>query len=127
MELRRAMIVMAGGALGAYARYAVGGWFAARYGPVFPWGTLVINLAGSFVLGLFVGARDSGHYALDPVWTLLFAIGFLGAFTTFSTFTVETMHLITLRSFILAGANVLGSVALGLLAAGLGLLLGRAV
>jgi fluoride exporter len=127
MELRRAMIVMAGGALGAYARYAVGGWFAARYGPVFPWGTLVINLAGSFVLGLFVGARDSGHYTLDPVWTLLFAIGFLGAFTTFSTFTVETMHLITLRSFILAGANVLGSVALGLLAAGLGLLLGRAV
>lgn len=127
MELRRALIVMVGGAVGTYARYAVGGWFAARYGPVFPWGTLVINLTGSFVLGLFVGVRDGGHFALGPAWTLLFAIGFLGAYTTFSTFTVETIHLMSLRSFLLAGANVLGSVVLGLLFAGLGLMLGRAL
>jgi CrcB protein len=125
MELRRALIVMAGGALGAYARYAVGGWIAARYGPVFPWGTLVVNLTGSFVLGLFVGVRDGAHYVLSPAWTLLFAIGFLGAYTTFSTFAVETIHLMSLRSFLLAGVNVLGSVALGLLFAGLGLMLGR--
>jgi fluoride exporter len=127
MELRGALIVMAGGAIGAYARYAVGGWFMARYGPVFPWGTLVINLTGSFALGLFVGARDGAHYAISPAWTLLFAIGFLGAYTTFSTFAVETIHLISLRGFLLAAANVLASVALGLLVAGLGLTLGRAL
>jgi CrcB protein len=125
MELRGALIVMAGGAIGAYARYVVGGWFAARYGPMFPWGTLVVNLTGSFTLGLFVGARDGGHYALSPAWTLLFAVGFLGAYTTFSTFAVETVHLISLRSYLMAAANVLGSVALGLLVAGLGLMLGR--
>jgi CrcB protein len=127
MEFRRALIVMAGGALGAYARYALGGWVAARMGPVFPWGTLVVNLTGCFILGLFLGVRDGDHFAPHPAWTLLFAIGFLGAYTTFSTFAVETIHLVSLRSFLLAAANVVGSVLLGLLAAAVGLALGRAL
>jgi fluoride exporter len=125
MELRRALLVMLGGAVGAYARYALGGWITARTGAVFPWATLIINLSGSFLLGLFVGVRDSDHIALSPGWTLLIAIGFLGAYTTFSTFSVETIHLVSLRSFMLAGANVLASVALSLIAAGIGLALGR--
>src|SRR5688572_1408192 len=121
MELQRALLVMLGGALGSLTRYALGGWIIAYTGAVFPWATLLINLTGSFVLGVFVGARDSGHFAFNPLWTPLFAIGFLGGYTTFSTFTVETMHLLSLRSYLLAGANILGSVALGLLAVGLGL------
>jgi CrcB protein len=127
MELQRALLVMFGGALGAYTRYALGGWITAHTGAVFPWATLLINVTGSLVLGIFVGVRDSDHFTLSPAWTPLFAIGFLGGYTTFSTFTVETMHLISLRSYLLASANVLGSVALGLLAAGLGLVLGRAL
>jgi fluoride exporter len=126
-DVRRALVVMLGGALGAYARWALGGWITERAGPVFPWGTLVINLTGSFLLGLFVGVRDSDHYVVHPAWTLLFAIGFVGAYTTFSTFTVETMQLVSLRSFLLAAANVIGSVVLGLIAAGLGMVIGRAL
>jgi CrcB protein len=125
MAWQRALLVMLGGALGAYLRYVLGGWIASQTGTIFPWATLIINLTGSFVLGVFVGVRDGDHYAMHPAWTPLLAIGFLGGYTTFSTFSVETMHLISLRSYLLASANVLGSVALGLLAAGLGLLLGR--
>jgi fluoride exporter len=119
--------VMLGGAMGAYCRYALGGWINARTGAVFPWGTLVINLTGSLILGLFVGIRDGDHFAVRPLWTHLFAIGFLGAYTTFSTFTAETMALVSLRSFLLAGANVVGSVVVGLMAAAAGLLIGRAL
>ncbi len=125
MELQRTLLVMLGGALGAYSRYALGGWIRERAGAVFPWDTLFINLTGSLVLGLFVGVRDGGHFVLQRAWTLLFAIGFLGAYTTFSTFAVETMNLVSLRSYLLAGGNILGSVAFSLIAAALGLLLGR--
>jgi CrcB protein len=121
------VLVMLGGALGAYCRYALGGWITTRTGAVFPWGTLVINLTGSLVLGLFVGMRDGDHFTIRPGWTQLFAIGFLGAYTTFSTFTVETMALVSLRSVLLAVGNVIGSVALGLAAAAAGLILGRAL
>ena len=116
-----------GGFLGANARYWLGVWFEARaQGGQFPWATLVINVTGSFLLGLFM-ALDVERLALPraPVLRLLFAVGFLGAYTTFSTFTYETLALAETGAPGRAFGNVLGSVAAGLLAAWLGMALGR--
>ncbi len=85
-----------GGFLGANARYLLGGFISERWGAVFPYGTFVINITGSFILGFFMA------YAQDRPWVepgarLLFAVGFVGAYTTFSTFEYETMRLLQER------------------------------
>ena len=118
--------VMVGGALGAAARYLVGGW-ARRFGPIFPWGTLIINLSGCLILGIFSGLRLAGRYAVPAFLTPAFGIGFVGAYTTFSTFAVETVLLIQEHSPLLAFSYVAASVVAGLIAAGLGLVVGRAI
>jgi fluoride exporter len=123
--MKQMLWVGLGGFLGANARYLVGGWVAARLGSVFPYGTFVINVTGSFLLGTVVGVLD--FHVLSPAVRLAVAVGFIGAYTTFSTFTYETVRLIEDGSWLLAGANVLGSVLVGLLAAGAGLAAGRAV
>jgi CrcB protein len=114
-----------GGFIGANARYLLGAWIAARLGTTFPYGTFVINVTGSFILGAIMGLLD-GH-VLAPAVRLSLAIGFVGAYTTFSTFTYETLRLIEDGSLLLATANVAGSVVLGLLAAVAGLAAGRAL
>ncbi|MBI3770926.1 MAG: fluoride efflux transporter CrcB [Deltaproteobacteria bacterium] len=114
-----------GGILGANARYLLAGWVAARLGAVFPYGTLLINVSGSFVLGLLMGVLE-GH-ALSPVVRLSVGIGFLGAYTTFSTFTYETVRLLEEGSILLGSANAFGSLAVGLLAVLGGLAIGRVV
>src|SRR3990172_2073762 len=97
-----------GGFLGAIARYLIGGWIMGSGRFAFPWGTLVINVTGSFVLGLFF-ALAIERYGIDGFWRPFFAIGFLGAYTTFSTFSLETMNLVESGSFLLATLNVLAS------------------
>ena len=92
-------------------------------GTVFPYGTLAINVSGSFVLGVIMGLLD-GH-TLAPAVRLSTAIGFVGAYTTFSTFTYETMRLLESGAALLAGMNVIGSVLSALGAALLGLATGR--
>ena len=87
------LLVGLGGFLGAIARYALGGWAAEKWGGGFPYRTLLINVSGSFVLGLFLAVTAS-RLPLDPRWRLFFAVGFLGAYTTFSTFTYETVQLL---------------------------------
>jgi CrcB protein len=115
-----------GGFLGANARYWLGVWFEGRSRGPFPWATFAINVSGSFLLGLFmVLALERGVLPRAPVLRLLFAVGFLGAYTTFSTFTYETLVLAETGSPGRAFANVAGSVAAGLLAAWLGLAVGR--
>jgi CrcB protein len=114
-----------GGFLGANARYLLGLWVAARVGTTFPYGTFVINVTGSFVLGVVMGLLDA--HVLAPAVRLSLAIGFIGAYTTFSTFTYETLRLIEDGSVLLAGANVVGSVVVGMLAAVAGLAAGRAL
>jgi len=114
-----------GGFVGANARYLLGGWIAARVGTAVPYGTFVINISGSFILGLIMGVLE-GHL-LSPVVRLAMAIGFVGAYTTFSTFTYETIRLIETGSTLFAVANVFGSLAFGLVAAIGGLLSGRAL
>lgn len=112
-----------GGFIGANARYLLGGWIATRWGAAFPYGTFVINITGSFILGVVMGLLE-GHL-LSPTVRLAVAIGFVGAYTTFSTFTYETMRLVEDGSVLLALANVFGSVAVGLAATVAGLVAGR--
>ena len=112
-----------GGFIGANTRYLLGGWIAARLGTTFPYGTFVINITGSFILGLIMGTLE-GH-VLSPAVRLAMAIGFVGAYTTFSTFTYETIRLIEGGSLLLATANAFGSLVIGLLAAIAGLAAGR--
>jgi CrcB protein len=113
-----------GGFLGANARYLLGLWVASRYGTAVPWGTFIANITGSFALGLIMGLLDV--HMLAPAARLSLGIGFIGAYTTFSTFTYETLRLIESGSLLLATVNVVGSVAVGLLAAIAGLAAGRA-
>lgn len=114
-----------GGFVGANARYLLGGWVAGRFGGTVPYGTFAVNVGGSFALGLIMGALDT--YTLPPAVRLAVAIGLLGAFTTFSTFTYETLRLLEDGSVLLASANIVGSVLVGLLAALIGLAAGRAL
>lgn len=109
------LAIGAGGVLGAICRYRVGVWAAARWGTAFPWGTLLINVSGSFVLGFYltlVTERFSGR----PTTRLLVATGFLGAYTTFSTFGHETVTLLQHGRIFAAAAYVVGSLLFGLVA-----------
>ncbi|HLX38127.1 MAG TPA: fluoride efflux transporter CrcB [Candidatus Binataceae bacterium] len=113
-----------GGFIGANARYLLGGWISQRWGTVFPYGTFVINVTGSFILGFFMA------YAQDRPWVapserLLFAVGFVGAYTTFSTFEYETLRLLQERDTVLALMNIFGSVLTGMVAVFGGFLLGE--
>ena len=118
------LIIGIGGFLGANARYLLGGWIAARYGTSFPYDTMVINVSGSFVVGFFL-VLISERFIVHPNWRLFFAIGFLGAHTTFSTFSFETFSLIQQRSLFMALMNMVGSVLLGQLAVMTGMLLAQ--
>jgi CrcB protein len=108
------LVPMGGGAVGSYARYRLGKWFNSQpWGQVFPYGTLVINVTGSFVLGLAAVAILEGMDASYRGWYLLIGTGFCGGFTTFSTFEWETFKLVRDGSWRLALANVAGSFAAG--------------
>lgn len=124
--MQKIFLISIGAMLGANARYWLSAWVAARWGTSFPMGTFIINITGSFLLGLFI-TLSSQRLPLDPHWRLFFAVGFLGAYTTFSTFTVESLDLFS-RGEIFAGLlNVFGSTLAGVLAAAAGALLGKAL
>lgn len=118
------LIVGIGGFLGCNARYLLGGWIAGRYGTSFPYGTMVINVSGSFVIGFFL-VLISERFIVHPNCRLFFAIGFLGGYTTFSTFSFESFSFIQNRSYVLALANLVGSVVLGQVGALAGVILAR--
>lgn len=116
-----------GGFLGANARYWLGAWVQGhRWAAGWPWGTFVINVTGSFILGLFLSlllGRLSAWHAAEI--RLLVPVGFVGAYTTFSTFEYETYALASAGSLARAAANVVGSVVVGFFAVWLGARLGR--
>jgi len=118
-----------GGALGSVARYALNGVVSEKF-TTFPMGTLVVNVAGSFVIGV-LGALTfpEGKMSSEArVFTTQFLIiGVCGGFTTFSSFSLQTLNLIRDREWLYAGGNVLLSVALCLIATWLGFLLGAAL
>jgi CrcB protein len=119
------VFIALGGAAGAVARYAVDSWVAQRSG-AFPLGTLVVNLSGALVLGLlFALAIERGVLPREVRGPLM--IGFLGAYTTFSTLMLESWRLLEDGATGLAVTNLIGSVVLGMLAVVAGLALGRAL
>ena len=113
-----------GGILGANARYLIAGWAAQRFGTAFPYGTFIINISGSFLLGLFMAFLQDRVF-IHPNYRLFFATGFCGAYTTFSTLTYESLRLFQDGSVLLGFTNMLGSLIIGMLAIFGGFLLGR--
>ncbi|MEU2927254.1 fluoride efflux transporter CrcB [Streptomyces sp. NPDC007251] len=109
------LLVIAGAMVGAPLRYLTDRAVQARHDSVFPWGTFVVNVTGSLILGLLTGALSAG--AAGPHTQLLVGTGFCGALTTYSTFSYETLRLAEAGSGAYAAANVLGSLAAGLAAA----------
>ncbi|HMK61389.1 MAG TPA: fluoride efflux transporter CrcB [Dissulfurispiraceae bacterium] len=110
--IRNMFIVGVGGFLGAIARYLIAVWIGQAWGRSFPLGTFVINVSGSFLIGLLM-TLFTERYAVDPALRLLFVVGFLGAYTTFSTFEYETGKLIEDSEWLFAALNVLLSVIVG--------------
>ena len=109
----------AGGVAGPFARYLVGGAVQRSAGPDFPYGTLAVNLLGCLIIG-FLASFCEKKFFLSPEARLFLFTGFLGAFTTFSALICESWLLIRAGQGQLAGANLLGSLVLGLLAFWLG-------
>ena len=110
------LLVAVGAAVGAPMRYLTDRAVQARHDTVFPWGTFAVNVVGSFVLGLVVGATAGGGVVADRVG-LLVGTGFCGGFTTYSTFSYETLRLAEEGARLQGLLNVLASVACGLGAA----------
>ena len=118
------LLVALGGGIGSAARYLVGGWFASRFGPAFPYGTFSINVSGSFIIGFFLALAQE-RLPLGPSWRLFFAVGFVGGYTTFSTFEYESIRLLQDRELLLAALYMVGSVVTGAFAAIAGIALGN--
>jgi len=120
-------LVAAGGALGSVLRYVVSVMVNQRIAPGFPWATLFINLAGSFAIGVIVELALTRATSIGPELRLFAAVGILGGFTTFSTFSLELVGLVGERAFVPALAYALGSVVLGFVLAFTGMLVTRSL
>lgn len=117
------LVIGLGGILGANARYIVASWVAQRFGIAFPYGTFLINLSGSFILGFVMPLFLRYSSSLYP--RLFFAVGFLGAYTTFSTFSFESLQLIQNGRILSALGYMVSSATFGILGAWAGFLLGQ--
>ena len=118
--------IAAGGAFGAVGRYVSSVWIYGIFGRDFPYGTLFVNVAGSFVMGL-LSILLIERMSVGPEVRAFLLIGFLGAYTTFSTFSIETINLLIGGEAIKAGINMLLSVFVCLAACWMGMILGRQI
>jgi CrcB protein len=117
--------VAVGAMLGANLRFIVGNWAVDRFGADYPYGTFIVNVSGAFVIGIvlsFVGER----VGINPLWRLFFATGFLGGYTTFSTYAWETLTLVQSGNWVPALMYVLGSNVIGFIGVWLGSVIGSA-
>jgi fluoride exporter len=119
------LLVLAGGLIGAPARYLADRALQARHDTVFPWGTFAVNVSGCLLLGFLLGAQR--HLGLPAAVLALLGTGFCGGLTTFSTFGYETLRLLEDGAISEAGMNVAGSLVIGVLAAWLGFQLAGAL
>jgi CrcB protein len=125
MQLSSLLAVGAGGAIGSMLRYALSVLITERVGAGFPWATLAINVTGSFILALIAESASARVIVVQPAVRLMLTVGFVGGYTTFSTFTYELLTAIGERAVGTAAAYLLASVAGGLLAAYLGVIVAR--
>lgn len=116
-----------GGALGSVARFASTEWVQLRWPSAFPWGTLLVNVLGSFIIGMLAAVSESNRWQIPLVARQFLMIGILGGYTTFSSFSLQTLLLMRSGAALTAGLNVLASVALCLLAAWCGFALVMAI
>ena len=123
--MRTVVAVGVAGFFGAIARYGLEGIVSSKTGGSFPWGTFVVNISGSLVLGFPFAVLIEGRVVVVPWLRTAMTVGFVGAYTTFSTLTLETFRLVEEGSLGLAGANAFGSLAIGLVAVYVGVVLGR--
>jgi len=123
-NLQTALLISLGAVLGANLRYWFSLWAGQRWGTQYPIATFLINLTGSLVLGFFITVITE-RFLIDPRWRVFFAIGFLGSYTTFSTYTYESITLILAGNWLGGLFNLFGSAVLGALASILGIFLGR--
>ena len=113
--MQKYLLIAIGGALGSVARYWVGSTISSRVGIRFPYGTLIVNLTACLVIGFtltYLGKRAD----LDPAWRFLIPVGFIGAYSTFSTYEWETLSTLRSGALFLAGLYAIGSLVLGLVA-----------
>ncbi len=122
--MEKILYISIGAVLGANARYWLSDWAAQKWGIAFPYGTLIINVTGSLLLGFFL-TLSTERFLVDPRIRLMIAVGFLGAYTTFSTYSMESFNLISHGQWLVGLLNLLGSSVLGLLAVVLGVVLGK--
>src|SRR5215210_5121566 len=115
------LYVALGGAIGSAARYLVGAFIANHFGPDFPWGTFIVNVSGSFLIGVVLGLVGGGILPTEA--RPLLAVGLLGGYTTFSTYSHESLQLIQDGELWALALNTLGQVVLGLVAVYLGVVL----
>ena len=109
--------IFLGGGLGSIARFWMATLVASRWGAAFPFGTVLVNISGCFAIGLFAGLTDpEGRLIVQPGFRQFFMIGICGGYTTFSSFSLQTLDLLRAGATLWAALNVLGSVA-GCLAA----------
>ena len=115
------LCIAAGGALGTVTRFWFSGLVARHFGETFPWGTLLVNVSGSLAIGFFATITDpDGRLLVSPTFRQFFMIGICGGYTTFSSFSLQTLNLIRDGEWLYAGANAMLSVLLCLIAVWLG-------
>jgi CrcB protein len=112
--------VAVGGSIGATTRYVVSTWAAGRFGTGFPYGTLIVNVVGCFIIGAFMTATTE-KFMINPYWRLIVTVGFVGGLTTFSSFSYETFKLLEDGSMTLVLYNIFGNFIFGFLATWLGI------
>ncbi len=123
--IMKILLVMAGGSIGALSRYGVSLLAAQLFGARFPWGTLIVNLSGCFLIGLSFALAERGLSIMNPSMRLFFVTGYLGALTTFSTFGLETANSLRAGTYLVATANFLSNNLIGGALVFLGMLVGR--
>jgi len=120
------IVVFAGGGIGSVARFALATWIGQRWGRSFPLGTFMVNIFGSFLIGLLMTLMAE-RFLENPQWRLLLVVGGLGGFTTFSTFQYETGKLAGDGELIYAALNIVLSVLAGFTALKLGEVIARSI
>jgi CrcB protein len=120
------LIIGLGGFLGAVARYAVSLWIGQKWGRIFPLGTFFVNVSGCFLIALTISLMTE-RFMVNPQWRLFLAVGFLGAYTTFSTFEFETGSLLRDGEWVIAALNVVVSVFAGFIALKIGEVIAKTI